>query len=87
MTDKTINLEYPVPVVRLILTDIQGKALILKRIDSLYGDGCWCLPGGKVDYGQTVAETVINELQEETGLLCTFMEFFILPGQLVCKTR
>lgn len=58
----------PVPVVRLIVTDDQGRVLILRRRHTRHGDGEWCLPGGKVDYGDTVAEAASRELQEETGL-------------------
>lgn len=58
----------PVPVVRLIVTDAQGRVLILQRRHTRHGDGEWCLPGGKVDYGDTVAEAACRELQEETGL-------------------
>ena len=45
---------YPIPAVRLIVPDSQGRILLLKRSDTAYGLGQWCLPGGKVDYGQTV---------------------------------
>ena len=58
----------PVPVVRLIVTDAQGRVLILRRRLTRHGDGEWCLPGGKVDYGDTVAEAASRDLQEETGL-------------------
>jgi mutator protein MutT len=75
-------LEYPVPVVRLIISDAEGKVLILKRQNSEYAAGQWCLPGGKVDYGDTVEATVRKELQEETALTCTSAKFLFFQNSL-----
>ncbi len=44
--------------------DEQGRILLTKRSDN----GQWCLPGGAVDPGETVAEAVEREVWEETGL-------------------
>ncbi|NCU33509.1 MAG: NUDIX hydrolase, partial [Candidatus Moranbacteria bacterium] len=30
--------------------------------------GCWCLPGGHIDAGESAVTTVRREVQEETGL-------------------
>lgn len=40
------------------------KILLTRRTDN----GLWCLPGGGVDPGESVSETVVREVQEETGL-------------------
>ena len=32
-------------------------------------DGLWCLPGGITDPGETLAESVLRELKEETGII------------------
>jgi ADP-ribose pyrophosphatase YjhB (NUDIX family) len=41
-----------------------GQILLTKREDL----EIWCLPGGHVDTGESIAETAIREAHEETGL-------------------
>ena len=36
--------------------------------------GYWALPGGKVDAGETVEETVVREVKEETGIEVEIVE-------------
>lgn len=64
-------MKAPIPVVRLIVQDGEGRVLVLRRKGSVYGNGRWCLPGGKVDFGETVVEAAAKELREETSLECT----------------
>jgi ADP-ribose pyrophosphatase YjhB (NUDIX family) len=40
------------------------KVLLTRRTDN----GRWCLPGGRMESGESVAETCIREILEETGL-------------------
>jgi ADP-ribose pyrophosphatase YjhB (NUDIX family) len=40
------------------------KILLTKRGDN----GRWCLPGGQLDSGESVSETCVREVLEETGL-------------------
>jgi 8-oxo-dGTP diphosphatase len=76
---------FPIPVVRLILPDEHKRVLILQRTGST-NSGEWCLPGGKIDYGETVEEGIRKELKEETDLdLCSFRFLFFqdsLPKEL-----
>jgi len=80
------NTSYPIPVVRLIVADSAHRVLILKRSQGEYAPGEWCLPGGKVDYGDTVHQAVCRELEEETGLVCEDATFLFFQDSLPLKT-
>jgi 8-oxo-dGTP diphosphatase len=81
----------PVPVVRLVVTDASGRVLILQRASGTTRGGSWCLPGGKVDYLDTVEQAAARELAEETGLHATKLRFLFYqdslppaPGEMHC---
>lgn len=85
------SLARPVPVVRLIIPNHEGKVLILRRAHTAYGEGAWCLPGGKVDYGETVMQAVAKELHEEASLESQSSRFLFYqdslppePGSMHC---
>ena len=48
----------------IILDQAREKVLLTKRADN----DLWCLPGGGVEPGECVEETIVREVREETGL-------------------
>jgi 8-oxo-dGTP diphosphatase len=44
-----------------------GKAIIVKRANDPY-KGQWSIPGGRVELGESLAEALVREMREETGL-------------------
>ncbi|GAB4581544.1 MAG: NUDIX domain-containing protein [Anaerolineales bacterium] len=48
-----------------VVRDEIGRILLTRRTDN----GRWCLPGGHVDPGESVAEATAREVLEETGLV------------------
>ena len=71
--------------IRAIITNAEGKVLILKRENTKYCEGLWNLPGGKLEYNETVESALTAEVREETGLTVTGFNFFSyldnLPGK------
>jgi ADP-ribose pyrophosphatase YjhB (NUDIX family) len=55
----------PKVAVNAVVFNGQREVLLAKRTDN----GLWCLPGGHVDLGETVAQACLRELREETGLV------------------
>ncbi len=47
-----------------VIFDQAGRVLLEQRADC----GWWCLPGGRLDAGETLAQGAVREAREETGL-------------------
>jgi len=55
----------PVPTVDIIIEMETGGIVLIERKNYPYG---WAIPGGFVDYGETVENAAVREAQEETSL-------------------
>lgn len=63
----------PIPTVDIII-EIESKGVVLiKRRNPPYG---WALPGGFVDYGESLEEAAAREAREETDLDVRLAEQF-----------
>jgi ADP-ribose pyrophosphatase YjhB (NUDIX family) len=47
-----------------IVTNDKGEILVHRRTDN----DLWALPGGGMEFGESITDTVIREVHEETGL-------------------
>ncbi len=62
-----INIKHPVLTVDAVILCDNNSIILIKRKNSPY-EGFWALPGGFVEYGETVEAAVLREVNEETGL-------------------
>jgi 8-oxo-dGTP diphosphatase len=74
--------QRPVPVVRVFIFNNQGKILLLRRAKTSYGNGRWCLPGGKIDYLDTPERAVAREIKAETNIRLSGIEFLFYQNNL-----
>jgi purine-nucleoside phosphorylase len=55
----------PVPTVDIIIEMADGKIILIRRKNPPLG---WALPGGFVEYGESLEEAAVREAEEETSL-------------------
>ena len=64
--DSTFRDKFAVIVHTLLMAN--GKVFLLQRQHTGSMDGWYCLPGGHMEYGETIKETAIRECEEEAGV-------------------
>jgi 8-oxo-dGTP diphosphatase len=62
----------PVPTVDIII-ELEHRVVLIERLNEPFG---WALPGGFVDYGETVETAAVREAAEETCLHIRLLEQF-----------
>ncbi|WP_371497636.1 NUDIX domain-containing protein [Kitasatospora sp. NBC_00374] len=71
-----------VPSVVAVVQDDVGRVLLIHKTDN----GLWALPGGGHDIGEYVADTVVREVREETGInveVVTVTGLYTDPGHVM----
>ncbi|MET8540299.1 NUDIX domain-containing protein [Kitasatospora sp. NPDC004799] len=71
-----------VPSVTAVVTDAEGRLLLIHKTDN----DLWALPGGGHDIGESVADTVIREVREETGVdveVASVVGLYTDPGHVM----
>ena len=52
-----------IPAASVVVENDQGEILLIQRSDN----GNWTIPGGAMEYGESLSQTAIRECKEETG--------------------
>ncbi|MBI5606026.1 MAG: purine-nucleoside phosphorylase [Deltaproteobacteria bacterium] len=67
------SFKNPVPTVDIIIEMDDGRIVLIRRKNFPFG---WAIPGGFVDYGESMEEAAVREAREETSLEVTLVRQF-----------
>jgi len=65
--------EYPIPAVGVVI-EKKGKILLIQKGRGIF-ENQWCIPGGKIEIGEEIFDTIKREVFEETCLAVDSPEF------------
>ncbi len=75
-----------IPGVPAIIKNSRGEILLGKRGKNLLTyPGYWGLPGGLIEYGETIKQAIKRELKEELGVDSEFIKYGMLYEALPAK--
>lgn len=81
---ETTDLDQVFESVKSLFTPIIAAGGVVKNEDNkillIFRRGCWDLPKGKLDEGESIPECAVREVNEETGIDGIHL------GDLICKT-
>ncbi len=69
------NYINPTPCNAVILTNMRGELLLVKR-RSQYKNDYWDLPGGFMEFNENAEESVLREVREELGINIRNLKYF-----------
>lgn len=69
-----------------VLINEKGEVLFLKR-KKAPEVGCWSIPGGAIEYGETARGAIIREFQEETGIEGDIIHFLGYGDYILLSER
>ncbi|MEX0920691.1 MAG: NUDIX hydrolase [Candidatus Pacearchaeota archaeon] len=86
MINRLFKRKKPSPCVVGIITK-EEKILLTKRGKIIPEKDKWCLPGGHMNIGEKVEDTIKRELKEETGLKTKKLKFLFYHDEIIPRLK
>lgn len=74
------NKQFPLTTVGALVVSSSERILIVKTTK---WQGTWGVPGGKVEWGETLEAALIREFEEEVGLALTNVRFGLIQEAVI----
>lgn len=74
-------------IVATVIYSKDDKILLGKKDDKSVYAGCWAIPGGGIEEGETKIQATIRETLEETGLDISQYKLFLLDDEMTGESE
>ena len=71
--------------VKVLLKNLEGKFLLIRRSPEKYDSDKWDIPGGRIDPGSDLLKNLVREVKEETGLEMTSIPKLIAAQDIMAS--
>jgi 8-oxo-dGTP diphosphatase len=78
--EKPIKTKCPQVGIGVIIT--KGDQVLLMKRKGSHGDGTWSVTGGHLEYGESLEECAMREVQEEVAVIITNIAFRAITNDL-----
>jgi len=65
-----------------VIINDKSEILLLKRLKEPE-KGCWTIPGGTVEFGETIEEAIIREIEEEIGVKIEIISLLGITNHII----
>lgn len=69
-----------------VIVNEENEVLLLRRIKAPES-GCWTIPGGTVEFGERIEDTLIREIKEELGVDCEIVHLLGVTNHIVPEEK
>ena len=81
LDDRTFS-NRPIPAASAVVINAANEVLLIQRGSEPY-QGFWSLPGGAVEWGETLEEAAVREVREECGIDIRINQFNQVLSRIV----
>ncbi len=75
------------PLVGVAVIILKDHKVLLGKRKTSHGDGTWALPGGHLEFNETIEDCAIREVFEETGLFIKNIRYGTFTNDIFSKDQ
>ncbi len=78
--EKQVRAKYPQVGIGVIIT--KGDQVLLVKRKGSHGDSTWSMPGGHLEFGESLEECAVREVKEEVAVIIADIAFRAITNDL-----